>query len=262
MIHLVLALLVIPPAHAEDFVEQKKGTQVLGKELSASLQAGLPQGSRKTQVKTGFNVLGSAMQAFTAIVQPPRSVGGASQTEAYSFGKRIFSESSLTQENGLLKYTVGIPPIELRIPAILYPVGPVILEVDGGARFMANLAVQNSTEISFPLQYSAFGAQLQAAAVGSGFIEGYAKLLILRAGVGGQLDLLDAHADVNVRYTFGEEKPLVLVSAMAQFLKGRIFGFVDVFGFLELGWNRLIDYAFYDWNGYCFATDNLQCPAE
>jgi hypothetical protein len=239
-----------------------KGTQVLGRELSAGLEAGNPADTKNAQTKAKVTILGVALQALSALVSPPNTIGGTTYTEVYSFGKRVFTESTVSEENGILKYHVGLSPTEIRVPAVVYPVGPVLLQIDGGARFQANVTIQNSTEISIPIQYSNFAAQISAIAAAAGFIEGYAKFFVLRAGVGGQLDLIDARADVNVRYTMGEPKPLVLVSAMAEFLKGRIYAFVDIFGLFKFGWRRLLDHDFYKWNGYCFATDNLTCPKK
>lgn len=247
---------------ATDSFNETHGTEVLGKELSAGIQAGQVANTTTLQTKAKLTVLGVAMQALTALVSPPNTVRGTTYTEVYSFGKRIFTQSNVSQESGMLKYSIGISPTELRVPVVAYPVGPVVLQVDGGARFQANVVIQNSTEISFPIEYSAFAAQIQARAAAAGFVEGYAKFFVVRAGVGGQVDLVDAQANVNMRKTVGEAKPLVLVSAMAQFLKGHIYAFLDVFGLLKFGWRRLLDHDLYSWTGYCFATENLTCPAK
>jgi hypothetical protein len=200
-----------------------------------------------------------AFQALTASVQPANTIGGTTYAEVYSFGKRVFSQSVSAEQNGMLRFRAGISPTEMRIPAFMYAVGPMLLQIDAGARFQANVQAQITPEIAFPLEFANFSVNLQAVANAAAFIEGYAKLLIIRAGVGGQLDLIDAHGEVDARFTPGE-KPLVLISAMVQFLKGRLYAFFDLFWLSASGWKRLWDYDLYNWNGYCFATSNLTCP--
>jgi hypothetical protein len=238
--------------------ESEKKVEILGTEMGAKLSTST---SSTNQVSSALSVtsLGSVMQALFALTNPPNTIDGVTYTEVYSFGKRVFSDRGYIYTNGA-QLSVGIAPTQVRVPFVVYPVGPVTLEVDGGARFQANLSLSNMTNISFPIQYSEPGFQLSAVAGAAGFVEGYAKLFILRGGVGGQLDLVDAHLDVNSKYNLEEQKVFVQVSAIAEFLKGRIYAFVDVFGIFSWGWKRLIDKNLYDWKGYCVATENIQCP--
>lgn len=256
----VLSLLPLQVAEAGTVYSQGKATTVLGSTLGADLEAGT---NATKQVTTSFKLtnLSVSLQALFAILSPPNTIGGTTYTEVYSFGKRVFSDSSYVFSNGS-NLAVGLAPTQIRVPFVVYPVGPVLLKVDGGARFQANLALNNITNISIPIKYSEPGFQLQAVAAGAGFIEAYASFFFLRAGAGGQLDLVDARVDVNTRIALEEgAEPLVQVSAIAEFLKGRLYAFVDVFGIFAWGWKRLVDYELYHWNGFCFATGYLQCPA-
>lgn len=244
-----------------DMFEGHEGTEVLGKEVSGTFAAGVPEEAKVVKTQAKLTILGVAMQALMASIKPVNTIGGKTYTEVYSFGKRVFSKSTTIEQSGLLKFRAGISPTEVRIPVFAHPVGPLLLQIDGGARFEANVTIQNSTEIAFPLEFANFAVDLQAIAAAAGFIEGYAKLFIVRAGVGGQIDLIDAHASVNARFT-PSTKPLVLISAMVEFLKGRLYAFADVFWLSQMGWKRLWDYDLYNWNGYCFATDIQACPAN
>ncbi|MGZ3711707.1 MAG: hypothetical protein ACXVBE_08125, partial [Bdellovibrionota bacterium] len=202
------------PAYSADttdtnMFEGTRQTQVLGKEMSGTFAAGVPTNTTVVKTKAKITVLGVVMQALMASIAPANTIDGKTYTEVYSFGKRVFSNST-SVESGMLKFRAGISPTEVRIPVYAYPVGPLLLQIDGGARFEANVTIQNSTEIAIPLKFANFAVDLQAVAAAAGFIEGYAKLLIVRAGVGGQLNLIDAHASVNARFT-PATKPLVLV---------------------------------------------------
>jgi hypothetical protein len=248
----------LPAYSAEDMFEGKRSTEVLGKEMSGEFAAGVPADTKVVKTKAKITVLGIALNALMASMAPANTIGGKTYTEVYSFGKAVFKDST-SMEGGMLKFRAGIAPTEVRIPVYAYPVGPLLLQIDGGARFEANVTIQGTPEISFPIEFANFSVDLQAVAAAAGFIEGYAKLFIVRAGVGGQVDLIDAHASVNARFT-PATKPLVLISAMVQFLNGRLYAFADVFWLSQMGWKRLWNYDLFAWNGYCFATDNQTCP--
>ena len=162
--------------------------------------------------------------------------------------------------NGDLNFSVGLAPAEIRVPLFVYPVGPVALQIDGGARFQADVQGSLVPALAIPFSLSSLGVQLEAVADGAGFIEGYANFLVVRAGVGGQVDLVDASADLNARLSFDGSPPFVGISAMVDFLKGRFYAFLDYFNPLKFGYQRLLDYTIYSWNGYCYDTGAMLCP--
>lgn len=240
--------------------QASKSTKVLGTEMGAEINAST---TATNQVASTLSVttLGAAVQALFALTNPPNTINGTTYTEVYSFGKRVFSGASYHTTNGG-QVSLGLAPTQVRVPVVFYPVGPVTVEVDGGARFQANLTMNNMTNISIPIQYSEPGLQLSAVAGAAGFVEGYAKLLFVRGGVGGQLDLVDARLDINSKYNIEENKVSVTVVGIAEFLKGRIYAFADIFGLFSWGWRRLVDVDLYNWNGYCFATENMKCAGK
>jgi hypothetical protein len=258
---LFLTLLLFLPLHASAagmVYAQSQTTEVLGTTMGAALDTSISS-TKSVLTTTNLISLGTALNALSTLTSPPNTINGTSYTEVYSFGRRVFADASyLKMQNGGL--LVGLAPTEIRVPAVMYPVGPMILRIDGGARFQANLTLNNATEISIPLQYSAPGVQLSAVASAAGFVEGYSQLVVLRGGVGGQIDLLDSKMSIATRFQIDGSDPVVLVSAIASFLNGRIYAFVDVFGIFEFGWKRLIDKELYQRNGYCFAYGAMQCP--
>lgn len=256
-----LALLSFPLSGlAETVYEQGKTVEVMGTEMGAQATS-TKTGSQQSATALSLTALGSTLGAFFALTNPPNTIDGVTYTEVYSFGKRVFTDSRYFSIDGG-EIRAGLAPTQVRVPVIMYPIGPITLQVDGGARFQANLSARNATNISFPIQYSEPGIQLSANASGAGFVEGYASLFVVRGGVGGQLDLIDAKLNVNTRFSLETKETLVTVSAIVEFLKGRLYAFLDV-GFAILGgWKRLIDKNLYSWTGYCFATDNLRCPSK
>lgn len=252
-----------PSPSSTSFFNQTSQTSAAGKALGGTFQSGItPTTTTSSQVATTMilDILGAAIQALSAISQPANTINGTTYTEFSSFGKRVFTQSSFANFNGNGQFDVGLAPAEIRVPLLVYPIGPVALEIDGGARFQAQLQGQTITNLGIPLSLSQLGIQLSAVADGAGFIEGYANFLVVRAGVGGQVDLVDATAKVNAEYSFNGTAPYAYITAMVDFLSGRFYAFLDYFSLASFGWKRLLNYNLYSWKGYCFATEASLCP--
>lgn len=251
-------LLVLPfsPLEAASSFEAGKAVNVMGSKMSAGVSAGVRSADQSVS-NLNLDAFGKTANALQTV--STANVNGTTYTEFYSFNKKIFSDASfVSNEGGTLR--LGLAPTQIRAPLVVYPVGPLVLEADAGVRFQANLALENATVISIPIQYSEPGLKLSAVASAAGFVEGHANVLIIRGGVGGQVDLVDAHLDIHSRFMPEHKTATVEVSAIAQFLKGRFYAFLDVFGFLSAGWERFIDEDLYSWKGYCVATENRTCP--
>lgn len=257
---LLFAVSTALAGEASPLVEKTHQTKVLGKNTGAELSAGTDAVTRALKVRSTLSVFGVVLPALLAITNPANTIDGVTYTEVYSFGKRVFSDNAYFSHDGIAGFRVGLPPIQVRVPALAYPVGPLLLELDAGARFHADLEGQNMSVIGIPAELSSLGIELQARGLAAGFVEGYAKLLFLRAGLGGQLDLVELTAKLFARYNFDGSPPLVMANLLAEFLKGRFYAFVDFFNIFGWGWKRLFDWDLYSWNGYCFSAGNLACP--
>jgi hypothetical protein len=253
-------LLALPfaPTEAATTYQAGKAVKVLGSQMGAEVNAGTT-GAQQTTAAVSINSLGTVFDALFAVTNPPNTFDGTTYNEVYSFGKRVFADAfSVSSDGATLR--VGLAPTQVKVPFIVYPVGPVILDVSGGARFQANLTLENATTISIPIQYSEPGMKLSALASASGFVQGEASAVFISAGVGGQVDLVDAKLDVHSRYLMETKETTVDVAAIAQFLKGRIYAFVDLMGIFGLGETRIVDKNLYSWKGYCVAAGNKKCP--
>lgn len=255
------------PAFADDgsYVIRSYSTETLGTRSGGSVAAGNPAGTQKVQTKANVTMIGKSLNALTATVAPEDqiNIGGTAFTTVYSFGKAVLSDAWSISSNGYNNVKIGLAPTEVRVPFVVYPVGPLTLNVGGGVRFQANLDATLTPEIAVPVQESTLGVQMVALAQAAGFVEAYAALVVVRGGVGGQVNLIDGHLDVNGRLSFnGTDKPVMLVNGIVNFFNGRFYAFVDLFGFITLGWKRLVDENIYNWNGVCYAMGYLQCPAN
>lgn len=232
--------------------------QALGGSLTTGVQPNLATGTQQVVSTVILDILGAGLQALSALASPDNTINGTTYTEFYSFGKRVFSQDAFVNFNGNVNFSVGLAPAEIRVPLVIYPVGPVVVQIDGGARFQADVQGQLVPNLVIPLSLASIGIDLQAVADGAGFIEGYANLLVVRAGVGGQVDLVDAQANLNTRISFDGSPPYAGIDAMVTFLSGQFYAFLDLFELF--GYKRLLDYPLYSWNGYCFDTGGMVCP--
>lgn len=244
--------------------EQGYYTKVFGKKSGVDFKTGEASLIRPgIQSGSTFNFLDASFKALNAYMSEPNTINGTTYTEVYSFGKRIFSQSFYFKPNGTTGFSAGLTPTQVRVPVVTYPVGPATLELDGGARFQADVTGQNMSTIGGnDSSLNSLGIDLQAKVAAAGFVEGYAKLLVVRAGVGGQIDLIDARGMVTARYTFDGNPPLVTAGGIAEFFKGRVYAFLDLFSIGDWGWKRLLDHSIYEWHALCFAAGTYSCPVK
>ncbi len=268
-------LFATTPSHAfgadgdTSFVNKTFESKSMGGKTGATVIAGNPEATQTVENTANVRVIGKSLNAMTTLVEPTSStggdtvdIGGITYTTVYSFGKRVFADAFSITSGGPNNIKLGLAPTEIRVPFVIYPVGPLTLNVGGGARFHALLDATLIPEIGIPLNTSTLGVTVSAKAQAAGFVEAYAALLIIRGGVGGQVNLIDGKLDVHGRVAFDNSKPTILVNGIVQFLNGRFYAFLDIFGFLSFGWKRLINHEIYKWNGLCYSVGYTPCPAN
>jgi flagellar capping protein FliD len=244
-------------------INQTESTKVLGQNLSATVQEAAPSGAQQLTSSIIVSALGTSMNALQTVVNAPTTANGTGTTEYYSFGKRIFSQNFYFQSNGILQASVGISPVEVDVPIIAYPVGPLVLAIDGGVRFQADASGQLlPTIMADLLNDSTLEVKLSANATGTGFVNGDATLVAIRAGVGGNVDLVDGNFNTDAMFRFDGSDPQVQYGAMLKFLDGEIVAFVDILDPLVMGWSRLWQQPLFNWNGYCYAAGSDTCTAS
>jgi hypothetical protein len=269
MIRIVLTILISifllsPSVWAESdaaLFQESKNIKVLGQNLGGRFAAGTAQDTQQMQATVNATVLGKNLLPLQAIVNPPMNIGQTTYVEYYSFGSRVFHASYYYSHEGILSMKAGIIPTEVRVPVVRYPVGPLVVSLDSGARFQANIETVLTPTILFPADQSVLEARLAANASAAGFVEGSAKLFFMRAGVGGELSLVDAAANVDSLFYFDGRHPVTQLGVVATFIKGKIFSFFDLFNIFQFGWSRVSENDYYRNKGFCFSKGNLQCPA-
>jgi hypothetical protein len=182
------------------------------------------------------------------------------KTDLYIGGVRVWN-GSLRVEKGGLVYSGGVAPTQIPFPIFAYPVGPLMLQVDAGIEFEGEASASVLPGISIPIEDMSIDAKLQADLYAAGYVEGYAKLLFVRAGVGGRVNLIEGNTGIAAHLYFNGTKPQTSGFGKVTFLNGRIYGFVDsnlLFG----GWKRWFSKDFYKWPGKCFAFGEAVCATH
>lgn len=172
------------------------------------------------------------------------------ETDFYWGGFKVWSTKP-TWQDGAFVVAAGLPTVSMRAPLVALPVGPVTLRVDAGIAAEATLQAKLMPLVSIPVQFTSVKAELGPEVAAAGFVEGYAKFIAIRAGVGGELELVRANAKVAGQVSFGAFPPVFEYDGFISLLAGKIYGFVDYFNLFRWRWKRAFEPTFADWKGKC-----------
>jgi hypothetical protein len=174
------------------------------------------------------------------------------ESDFYWGGFRVWS-SKPEWKDGAFQIAAGLPSVTMRAPLVRVPVGPVTVAVDAGVAAEAAVTAKIAPLISIPIQFTSVQATLEPDVSASGFLEGYAKFLIIRAGVGGDLQLVRSDAKISGEIGFGAAPPRFAFEGFLNLLAGKIYGFVDYFNVFGWRWKRALEPVFASWKGKCIA---------
>lgn len=172
------------------------------------------------------------------------------ESDFYWGGFRVWS-SKPTFKDGAFQISAGLPTVSMRAPILGVPIGPITLRVDAGVNAEAEVNLKLSPLISLPIQFTSIRGELGPKVSASGFLEGYAKWLILRGGIGGELELIRANAKVIGQVGFSGIPPVFSFDGYISLLAGKIYAFVDYFHALKWKWKRAIQPVIANWKGKC-----------
>lgn len=183
------------------------------------------------------------------------------ETDFYWGGFKVWN-SKPEWKDGAFQISAGLPTVSMRAPLVRLPVGPVTLAVDAGVAAEATLAAKLAPLVSIPVQFTSVRATLEPDVTASGFIEGYAKWLIVRAGLGGELRLIRSNAKISGQVGFAGYPPRFAFEGFLSLLAGKIYGFVDYFNVFGWRWKRALEPTFANWKGKCIALSRTLGGAD
>jgi hypothetical protein len=157
-------------------------------------------------------------------------------------------------KDGAFSVSAGLPTVSMRSPIVGVPVGPVVLQVDAGIAAEAEIEARVVPLLSLPIEFTSVRAELAPRVNASGFVEGYAKWLIIRAGVGGEVEFVRADTKMSGQVGFNGLAPTFsLGQGFVSTLAGKIYGFVDYLGIFSWKWKRALKPVIADWKGKCYS---------
>lgn len=238
-----------------------------GRFLPSALGIGMK--TESTLLGHPFNLIEASIEAIPAApadstsLSPPPSASATptaiefAKSDLYIHGTRVWS-GSLRYEKGGVVYSGGIAPTQIPIPLFVYPLGPLVLEVDAGVEFEGMLEAALTPGLSYPLQDSSLDARLQARLSVAAYVEGYASIWVLRGGVGGRVNLIEGTTGIAAHLYFNGQKPSGQYLGKVNLLQGSVYGFVDT-NLLFGRWTRVLKKNFYHWNGLCYSFGADAC---
>lgn len=257
----LLVTLISSPALAEQVLEKK--SKILGKEFSVKEQLGSVASGNGVSASTQVKFLGKLIPLINSKMEYTTSDGKieTKNNELYVNGIKLWTGNG-NLENGTLTYQGSVAPTQIAMPVFSYTVGPLVLEVSGGVEFEASMDAKlaspllNSDLSTLPTADTLVDASLNNHATASGFVEGRARVLIVQAGVGGRVNIIDGIASVNATIPMLDPtQPTLSYDGKLQVMNGKIYAFVD---YRKLGgWKRWKNFDLYSWNGYCWALSNV-----
>jgi len=264
---LIIALLSSPLfISAQADVGLQETGKLLGKELKVEQKFERTSTSGGLQSSTDVWLFGKERTLMKVQSEPQTSESGEIriQNDLYVAGMRLWSGGGTIQNQGY-SYEGLIAPTQLAWPLVTYPLGPILLQIDAGVNYQASLKARATPTITFPIQSVSLKTSLEAKAAGAGYLEGYAKFLVVRGGVGGSIDVIEGHtvASVEAEISPTEQNPVtepkIEVSGKLTVLKGRIYGFVDTYRILVGKWKRVLNKNFFVYPGKCWAFGEEKC---
>jgi hypothetical protein len=172
------------------------------------------------------------------------------ESDFYWGGFRVWS-SKPEWRDGAFRVSAGLPTVSMRAPVAAFPVGPLTVRLDVGVAAEAEIEASLTPLISIPIQFTTIRASLTPRAAAAGFIEGYAKFVAVRGGVGGSVELVRANATIEGDVSLGGVPPVFRFDGFVSLLAGKIYAFVDYFNVFRWKWRRVLQPTIADWKGKC-----------
>jgi hypothetical protein len=255
---LIFFFAAISAAHASDVARFTDAHGTLGKksvvayDMGAVAPSGDPVDSGEDAA--GFYAVLNAMLLGKnrSILETQASVTNALEAESdfYWGGFRVWSSKPEWKE-GAFRVSAGLPTVSMRAPLAGFPVGPLTIRLDVGVAAEAEIQASLIPLISIPVQFTSVQATLTPKVSAAGFIEGYAKFIAVRGGVGGFIELVRANASIDGNVSLGGIPPVFTFDGFISLLSGKIYAFIDYFNVFAWKWQRVLKPTLADWKGKC-----------
>ena len=216
-------------------------TTVLGKAFGFTLASGANAAQTGLIAAVNANILGTQQSLIWTSVQPTTDYSKG-QIQVYLNGLQVNGGPAVPFAGGDWTEALSIPPVNKNVTIFSYPIGPIVIQVDGGYAFNGKLNTDLKVTFAQPTAPAAttpetpapatlttaptppapsapptaptssagpssIDASIDSALSASGFIEGSVSLFIIRGGLQGQVDLADGTVQSKADLYFGKTPP-------------------------------------------------------
>lgn len=237
----------------------EKSTKVLGKTLSVKHTV---TGNEGVETATELSLFGKKIELAKTSVhyQIDEDHGPSFQSDFYVNGRKILAHGYVSKD-GSYAYTADIPAAEISGDVFTYSLGILSLGINSGITYDGQLQAYVSSDFlkgEVPTKTpdtNLLSASAHADLLAKGYIEGQVKVLFIKGGVGGAINLVEGESQASVAVTPANiDAPEVSYQGVVHLLSGELYGYIGS------GRKKWLTYDFYRSNGHCYSFGTSSCP--
>lgn len=177
----------------------------------------------------------------------------------YVNGVKVLAES-FVDDGGSYTYSLEIPNTNLSVEAFAYSLGIFTISVESGLTCDGDMTASVSSdlleddEIVLTDESNLVSASVDVDVEASAYIEGVAKILFIKGGVGGSVDLIDGNANASIAVTPANiEEPDSSFGGSVDLLNGNLYAYIGA------GSSKWWTKDLYESDGSCFSFGDSSC---
>ena len=243
-------------------VKWSRTGKALSQSVGPAINSQISSDAHGIDTQLNGTVLGKS-KSLVSTTSETNSTFTTGETSVFAGGLQLVS-FAYPLDSGPLSKHYEIAPIQLKLASINFPVGPILVNVEGGLSLEAALDAELIPYMAVPFEDSSLVLHIKPKASSNAFIEGSASVLVVKAGVGGDIAILDADLQAyGTVYANPALHPSYSLNGHVGFLKGEFYGFAKVYNLFQLGWSTIWHATFFSWPGACYQFDgNLESAGK
>lgn len=253
----VLLLFFCLDLRAEEIAQ--KQAKILGRKINVSQEVSNPENSGAESV-TKVSIFGKNIEIAKSSVKykVSENEGTSFDNGFYVNGRKVLAHS-FENGDGSFAYAADIPAAEISGDVFSYSIGIFSLGINSGVTYDGLLMAQFSSEFlkekpEYTLEMNVAKASAMVDVLAKGYVESQVKVLFIKGGVGGALNLIEGKASASISVTPDTiVAPTVAYGGVIHLLSGQLYTYVGS------GKSKWFSHDFYKSQGYCYAFGDSSC---
>jgi hypothetical protein len=253
----VLLFFISLDLYAEERVQRE--VKVLGRKISVSQSVSDLEKSG-VESKSEISLFGKKIEiAKSSVKYQVNENEGMSYRNNFSVNGRKILVSSFVNDDGSFDYSAEVPFMEISGDLFSYSFGILSLGVNSGVTFEGDLKASLSSELLKEDPFISDEMNLAKASASvdvltKGYVEGQVKILFVKGGVGGSINLIEGEAGAEISTApVNLDAPEINYFGSVHLLRGQLYGYVGS------GHSKWLSHDFYTSNGYCYGFGSKPC---